>query len=90
MGWEAKLTTLKAYNQRHGTCNVPKGWAVDSALGTWGSKQRAFKKMLDRGDPSKGMMVARVAKLDALGFEWDMYAVVVSKQRSEGDRNDVG
>ena len=87
---EAKLTKLKAYNQRHGDCSVPKGWAEEPRLATWVSAQRQYKKKLDRGDPSKGMMVAWVAKLDALGFEWDLYAVVVSKQRSEGDRNDVG
>ena len=34
----------------------------------WVKKQRHYKKALDRAEPSWGMMEARVAKLNALGF----------------------
>jgi hypothetical protein len=37
------------------------------------------KKKLDRGEPRKGMVVPRVAKLGALGFAWEMSAVALSK-----------
>jgi hypothetical protein len=47
---------------------VPNRCAEDTVLGRWVSKQRTRKKKLDRGEPSEGMTVARVAKLDALGF----------------------
>ena len=69
-GWEAQLAKLKAYKRKHGDCAVPNSWAEDPRLGRWVGTQRAFKKMLDRGDPSKGMTAARVAKLEALGFAW--------------------
>jgi hypothetical protein len=70
-GWEAQLAKLKQYKAEHGDCNVPYSWADDRELGSWVSVQRVGKKNLDRGlEPSKGMTVARAAKLEALGFAW--------------------
>jgi hypothetical protein len=89
-GWEAQLAKLKAYKRKHGDCIVPQRWAEDPSLGTWVKDQRAGKKKLDRGEPSEGMTAARVAKLEALGFAWEMSVVAVSKQRSEGSRDDAG
>ena len=71
----------------HGNCNVTRAWAEDPRLGEWVSKQRMRKKKLDRGEPSGGMSLARVAKLDALGFAWVMAAAA---KQSAGNRNDVG
>jgi hypothetical protein len=71
---EQHLTSLRAYKCRHGDCNVPRHWAEDPPLGRWVDKQRARKKMLDRGEPSEGMTAARVAKLEALGFAWQLLA----------------
>jgi hypothetical protein len=71
-GWEAQLAKLQVYKCRHGDCNVSTKWAEDLPLGKWVSNQRARKKALDRGDDSPGMTVARVAKLDALGFAWEL------------------
>ena len=50
------------YKRRHGDCNVPRGWAEDPPLGRWASTQREAKL--------EGMMVARAARLEALGFAW--------------------
>ena len=69
--WEAHLAKLVEYKAEHGAFNVPQGWAEDPPLANWVNKQRANKKMLDRGDPSHGMTAARVARLTALGFVWD-------------------
>jgi hypothetical protein len=69
-GWEAQMAKLKAYKRRHGDCNVPQHWAEDPSLGSWVMMQRKFKKALDRGEPSQGMTVVRLAKLDVLGFAW--------------------
>jgi hypothetical protein len=68
--WETQLARLAAYKEAHGDCNVPSGWAEDPGLGKWISNQRAYKKVLDRGDPSEGMTAARAAKLEALGLAW--------------------
>jgi hypothetical protein len=73
-GWEAQLAKLKAYKRRRGDCNVLQRWAEDPALGNWVKKQRHYKKALDCGEPGKGMTAARVAKLEALGFAWEIPA----------------
>jgi hypothetical protein len=70
VAWEAQLTRLAAYKKTHGDCNVPQRWAEDRTLGTWVNGQRKCKRKLDCGDPHPGMTVARVARLEALGFDW--------------------
>jgi hypothetical protein len=91
-GWEAQLAKLNDYTREHGDCNVPRDWAEDPKLSNWVSSQRKGKKKLDRGEPSeaRGMTAARAAKLEALGFAWELSAAVISKLRSEGPRNDAG
>jgi hypothetical protein len=89
-GWEAQLAKLKAYQRKHGDCNVPQGWVEDPPLGRWVSTQRKGQKKLDRGEPSDGMTAARAVKLEALGFAWELSAVALSKQKSKASRNDVG
>jgi hypothetical protein len=89
-GWEAQLAKLKQYHEIHGDCNVPQSWPEDPALGIWIMTQRACKRKLVRGKPSPGMTAARVAKLDALSFAWEMSAAELSKQNSKGRRDDVG
>jgi hypothetical protein len=90
--WEAQLAKLKAYKRLHGDCNVSQGWAEDLKLGRWVNSQRQSKKKLDGGEPSKGMTVARAAKLDKLGFAWELSAAVISTQVSQagGKRDDAG
>jgi hypothetical protein len=68
-GWEAQLA---AYKAAHGDCRVPQGWAEDPGLSNWVNNQRQCKGKLDRGEPSEGMTVARVAKLNALSFVWNL------------------
>ena len=58
--------------EAYGDCNVPPYWAEDPRLGSWVNNQRQRKKALDPGDPSPGVTAARAAKLDALGFEWNL------------------
>jgi hypothetical protein len=78
-GWEVQLAKLRKYRCKHGDCNVPRGWAEDPTLANWVSDQRWGKKKLDRGDLRQGVMAARVAKLDAIGFAWVLSAVELSK-----------
>jgi hypothetical protein len=89
-GWEAQLAKLRKYRRKHGDCNVPRGWTEDPGLGSWIANQRKYKKLLDRSEPSKGMTAARAAKLEALGFAWELSAATISKQVSEGRRDDAG
>jgi hypothetical protein len=89
-GWEAQLAKLKAYKRRRGDCNVLQRWAEDPALGNWVKKQRHYKKALDCGEPGKGMTAARVAKLEALGFAWEIPATELSKQKRNASWDDAG
>jgi hypothetical protein len=89
-GWEAQLAKLKTYKHIHGDCNVPQRWAEDSTLGGWVNTQRKRKKALDCGEPSRGMTVERAAKLEALGFAWELSAAALSKQNSKVYRDDAG
>jgi hypothetical protein len=88
--WEAQLARLAAYKVAHGDCSVPCRWAEDPQLGQWVSRQRKCKKKLDRGEPGRGMTAERVAKLEALGFAWELSAAALSKHQSEGQRDDAG
>jgi hypothetical protein len=90
LSWEAQLAKLEVYQVEHGDCNAPKGWAEDPQLGNWVNTQRKGKRKLDCGEPSLGMTVARAAKLDKLGFTWELSAATISKQLSEGNRDEVG
>ena len=85
-GWEAQLAKLLQYKRRHGDCNVLQRWAEDKPLAKWVNNQRVYKKNLDRGEPSHGMTAARAAKLEALGFVWELSAAAISK----GKRDDAG
>jgi hypothetical protein len=71
-GWEAQLARLKVYRAEHGDCNVSTLRAEDPQLGRWGITQQTLKKKLDRGEPCRGMTATRAAKLDALGFKWEL------------------
>jgi hypothetical protein len=84
--WEGWLTQLKVYKRKHGNCNVPRGWAEDPGLGRWVGLVRRYKRALDRGKPVVGMTAARVAKLDALGFAWQLSASAIS----DAHRDDSG
>jgi hypothetical protein len=71
VAWEGQLARLAAYKAEHGHCSVPGNWAEDPRLGSWVGNQRAYKRKLDRGEPSEGMTTERAAKLTAVGFIWD-------------------
>jgi hypothetical protein len=88
--WQAQLVKLKEYECRHGDCTVPIRWAEDPRLGRWVMTQRGCKKALDRGDPRPKITAVRVAKLDALGFAWQVSAAELSKQNGKASRNDAG
>jgi hypothetical protein len=69
--WDTQFKRLAKYKEVHGDYNVPNRWAEDLALGAWVNKQRALKRRLDLGKSSEGMTEARVARLTAIGFDWE-------------------
>lgn len=74
--WEEKYQKLKAYKEQFGDCRVMK--SHDKALNAWTLNQRsAYKYTMVKGekgnDPNRQTLSAeRIAKLQILGFEWDL------------------
>ena len=68
--WEAMRDRLTAFKAEHGHCRVPGMHPADPKLGRWVNQQRQRKKKLAGAHPSPMITVERVAKLEALGFEW--------------------
>lgn len=62
--WDENYLQLAAYHARHGHCNVPRRYRAAPALGKWVDNQRRSLKD-DR------LMLDRVARLGALGFQVD-------------------
>jgi len=64
--WEAMFQALVAFKENQGHCRVPRKWSENPELGTWVSNQR---QVFRKGELSE----ERVARLEALGFEWDPF-----------------
>ena len=69
-GWEAMLSKLVAFKAEHDHCRVPHRHPADPKLGGWVASQRRCKRRLDAGEPNPHITAGRVAKLEALGFDW--------------------
>jgi hypothetical protein len=63
--WEEMFVALTEYLDRHGDCLVPENYAENSELGWWVATQRKAK-------PSGQLDQARILRLDALEFIWDI------------------
>ena len=63
--WEEQFAALKAYKALKGNCNVPQDYPENPSLGKWVSKQRRTKK-------TGTLSGERIARLEALGFVWEL------------------
>ena len=70
-GWDLRLAELVAYKEEHGDCNVPAKYTPNKQLGTWVAKQRRQYRLINEGKTSS-MPEGRVAKLNEVGFEWNV------------------
>ncbi|NOS72040.1 MAG: hypothetical protein HOP33_19195, partial [Verrucomicrobia bacterium] len=61
--WGSMLARLHAYHAKRGNCLVPSKWPEDQQLASWVGTQR-MRKSEDK------LSAERIAKLDALNFEW--------------------
>ena len=72
--WTGKFQLLCAFQLENGHCQVPHSLVVDSVhLGFWVRRQRRFYKnyMEGKNDDSALITEERIARLNAVGFEWE-------------------
>jgi hypothetical protein len=66
--WNKFFTSLQAYKAQYNHCNVPIGFAANPPLGLWVRRQRVVYK-------AGTLNVERKAKLNSLGFAWQLHDV---------------
>ena len=67
--WNQRLEELKEYKEKHGNCNVPRGYSANKPLGEWVRTQRKQYRLKQEGRKST-MTKARIDQLNAIGFVW--------------------
>jgi hypothetical protein len=63
--WERKFNVLKEYKDKWGDCGIP---FTDPNMGVWMELHREMKA----DGVSDPLTLSRFAKLDSIGFEWDL------------------
>ncbi|KAL7448596.1 hypothetical protein ACHAWC_000756 [Mediolabrus comicus] len=63
--WDVRFGELVEYHRVNGHCNVPRSYEPNPQLGEWVNTQRQFVK-------TKKLAADRVAKLEQLGFRWNV------------------
>jgi hypothetical protein len=85
MIWNIRFEELRSYKAVTGNCNVPTKYGANPALGRWVSTQRSQYKEMQLPETSRKKLQltpARIAKLNAIGFTWDMI-----RRRDDNDEN---
>jgi hypothetical protein len=70
VAWDERFEQLVAYKAVRGDCLVPTRNPDNPPLGHWVTRQRKFKRNLDRGDRKPGITQERVDALTAIGMLW--------------------
>ncbi|KAL7557493.1 hypothetical protein ACA910_019339 [Epithemia clementina (nom. ined.)] len=69
--WDEMLNRLMAYKRENGHCLVPNRYPDDPSLGSWVSTQRRQHRiLLEGGNEPTSMTEERIARLEAIGFQW--------------------
>ena len=69
--WNRRLQQLIRYKEKHGDFNVSAKKGANKQLGGWAKRQRAQYHLYRDGKKAK-ISTERIAKLNEIGFEWDL------------------
>eukprot|EP00980_Cylindrotheca_fusiformis_P012909 scaffold3214_cov113-Cylindrotheca_fusiformis.AAC.6 len=69
--WNRRILELARYKEKHGDCNVPKGFPENKGLGLWVATQRKQYRMRQIGKHSQ-LTDERLKQLQSLGFKWNV------------------
>ena len=64
--WEKNFALLKLFQSEHGHCRIPARWENNPKLGRWVSVNRILHSQ-------EKLLPDRVARLEALGFDWEPF-----------------
>lgn len=77
--WDRMYGALRTFHRTTGHLDVPRGWSAEPTLAAWIATQRFLRK-------SGALAADRVAKLEALGFEWRRPAAAAVDERPRSPR----
>lgn len=80
--WDERLQELMKYRAEHGSCNVPNKWKENPSLGKWVNAQRQYYRIRNEGKATS-ITAERIAKLEAIGFEWTLRSLTPWETRLE-------
>jgi hypothetical protein len=72
LSWEEGLERLNEFKEWNGHCRVPARYETNPELGSWVKDTRKAYKKYANGEPSNALDQARIAKLEAVGFDWEL------------------
>jgi hypothetical protein len=79
--WQERWNELAQYKGLYGNCNVPSNYSSNPQLATWIKCQRRQRKLYFEGKVNT-TTPERMAKLESLGFEWELIRGRSSKSKS--------
>jgi len=68
--WMRMFSSLLAFKEKHGHCNVPPDYADNPGLGAWVNAQNRLKHKLSKD---------RIQRLEEIGFEWTRHRISKKK-----------
>eukprot|EP00586_Coscinodiscus_wailesii_P007592 CAMPEP_0172521296 /NCGR_PEP_ID=MMETSP1066-20121228/292501_1 /TAXON_ID=671091 /ORGANISM="Coscinodiscus wailesii, Strain CCMP2513" /LENGTH=594 /DNA_ID=CAMNT_0013304195 /DNA_START=531 /DNA_END=2315 /DNA_ORIENTATION=- len=70
--WNTQFQKLITFKRQNGHADVPHGYAADPTLWHWVNLQRTQYRRYNEGSSPGGITQERIAKLDAVGFRWNV------------------
>ena len=80
--WLRRYAELEHYKAKYGNCNVRVDWSENPQLANWVNDQRRRYRLYQEGKQSS-MTEEKIAKLERIGFEWDLRMIRWDERHAE-------